>query len=261
MKMAMVLVFLITIVFSPLPVAAEEVSCNPGKILPPCTCTGDCSLAEFLDLFVNLYKFGLQVLGPLAVFYMVVGGILLVTAAGHENRITMGKSIVNQAIFGFIIVLMSWIIVDATVFIITGDSHRTVFGKPWYQGFTFTCTSPLGQGCSGDNVGQLQGKLKLLGYPIATDKIFGPQTAVAVENFQNSINRVMVTNGNDSCSVKLWEAVFRRTCGSPCLVSHGEVEAQKLTALGVVDTKTNTLLDLVLSQTAYSDDFKRRCMI
>src|SRR5690606_37025952 len=148
-------------------IAFAEESCDPGVILPPCVCsegvpgaTG-CGLRDFFDLFINLYKFGLQIAAALGVLYVIIGSVVLITASGYQNRITMGKTMITQAVTGLVIVLLSWIIIDTTVFIITGDRTLTITGKPWYGGLTtYACKeTELRLNCSGDTVRTLQNNL------------------------------------------------------------------------------------------------------
>lgn len=110
-------------------------------ILPPCTETGNCNASDFLLLFINLYKFGLEILAPVAILFFVIGGIVILTAAGYSERIERGKKILSQVIAGVFIVLLSWVIIDTSVFLLTGDENRTVFGTPWYEGFIYECDS------------------------------------------------------------------------------------------------------------------------
>lgn len=146
MKRAFFVLFVLVALLAPVAVFAAE---NEGGYiqLPPCTACGRCGFEDFLQLFVNLYHFGLEITGPLAVLYAIVGGVILLTASGYENRYKLGRDILSQVVAGLIVVLMSWVIVDTTVFLLTGKEERTVFGQPWYQGFTYEETGgPVCQG-------------------------------------------------------------------------------------------------------------------
>ncbi|MBI4414959.1 MAG: hypothetical protein HY566_01830, partial [Candidatus Kerfeldbacteria bacterium] len=179
MKRLLIILALALLAFLPFSARAAE-TCEYGKILPPCTCDGSCTLESFIQLFANLYQFGLEILLPLGAFFIVVGSIVLLTASGYANRIDMGKNIVRQAVTGTIIVLLSWVIIDTAIVLITGGRENTVFGRPWYAGFTYACSGNLSNGCTGASVNMLQTNLRSLGYNLPSSKIYDAKTAAAV---------------------------------------------------------------------------------
>ncbi|MFH1170962.1 MAG: peptidoglycan-binding domain-containing protein [bacterium] len=239
--------------------AHADNTCTPGKVLPPCTCEGTCQLLDFVQLFINLYTFGVQIAAPLAIFFIIVGGVILVTAAGYSNRIDMGKTIITQAVTGLIIVLISWIIVDTAIFLITGNKDRMVFGKPWFGGFTYACENTfLYQGCTGGNVSNLQNMLKKLAYPLTEHGTYGTETTAAVALFQRDVNNAIVINAATACGGRtggtdVWNVVFRMTCpAGPCVTTQDEVSARVQTATGSAVANTVKLLqDLQVVSTQF----------
>ncbi|MBI3957093.1 MAG: peptidoglycan-binding protein [Candidatus Kerfeldbacteria bacterium] len=242
------------ILLLPLPLAAADTTCDPG-ILPPCTCDGNCQLTDFVQLFINLYAFGVHLAAPLAIFFIIVGGVILVTASGYSNRIEMGKTMITQAVTGLIIVLISWVIIDTTIFLLTGNKDHTVFGKKWFTTtLQYTCSDErLYQGCSGSNVRVVQQQLVSLGYSVTVDSSYGPQTAAAVRQFQTDTARnVYVTNARLACraqpdGVLVWNVAFDQSCvlpdGGVCGVSEEEVTRRRLEESGAVDEKTKDALE------------------
>lgn len=233
-------------------IARAEDTCDPGDILPPCTCSGDCQLTDFVQLFVNLYAFGVHLAAPLAVFFIIVGAVILVTASGYSTRIEMGKTIITQAVTGLIIVLVSWVIVDTAIFLITGNGDRAVFGKPWFSGFTYVCDGDnLYQGCTGGNVSNLQRNLNVYGYTLVVDGSYGPQTAAAVRQFQQDANTVFVANALLACGgraggIDVWNSVFGKNCNPPageCAVPEETAAAFRLPVNGAAATKTQETLE------------------
>ncbi len=228
---------------------------DTGQILPPCVECGDCKLTDFLDLFINLFKFGLQIVLPLAILYFVVGGIILITAAGYSNRIEMGKNIVKQAVTGLIIVLISWFIVDGAMMLITGDARRTVFGKPWYAGFTYRCDTVLDSpSCTGDKVTQVKAGLMDLDYgPFGGGNQYDNEVAAAVLKFQQDVDGV-VDGGASGCSLAVWNVVMNKSCtppppvcspsttSTPCCATTSEMDAQRLAQNRVADEKTQEMI-------------------
>lgn len=224
--------FLVSLPFS----ARAAETCDYGKVLPQCTCDGSCTLESFIQLFANLYQFGLEILLPLGAFFIVLGSVILLTASGYSNRIDMGKNIVRQAVTGTIIVLLSWVIVDTAIVLISGDQKNTVFGRPWYAGFTYACGGNLSNGCTGAEVNMLQENLRTLGYNLPKSKVYDAKTAAAVERFQNDVNaRVLKPTALASCDPEVWKKVVgKNACVSPyddatnCSATEQELVQKKL---------------------------------
>jgi hypothetical protein len=61
-------------------------------------------------------KTALQLMGTAFLAYAVYAGFLIMTAAGNEEQITQGKSIINRAAIGIIVILSAYSI---TVFVTT----------------------------------------------------------------------------------------------------------------------------------------------
>lgn len=267
------------------PCKQYESSYNVGSILPPCTKCGDCSLEEFLQLFINLYSFGLHnILAPLAVLLIVIGSILLMTASGYQERVEKGRTMIAQTIAGIVIVLISWIVIDTTIYLLTGNRDRTILSKKWYGGdeLTYPCyiskTVSLQNGCSGADVQTLQSNLSHLGYKVKVDSVFGPQTSTAVKNFQNDVNSgLMVIDGRGSCSIPLWDQVFYTdwnktgqqffgaiSCASAginadvwCVKDSYIVSGNMLPTNGIDDDKTNNLITVFAG--SFAGEYQTHC--
>ncbi len=268
----------------------DENKYNVGSILPPCTKCGDCSLEDFLQLFTNLYSFGLHnILAPLAVLFIVIGSILLMTASGYQERVEKGRTMISQTIAGIIIVLISWIVIDTTIYLLTGNRDRMILSKKWYGGdeLTYPCyissTVSLQNGCSGADVQTLQSNLSRLGYTVKADSVFGSQTSTAVKNFQNDVNSgLMVMDGRGSCSVPLWDQIFYTdwnktgqqfsgvtSCEVALATNNGStadvwcvkesyfVSGNTLPANGIGDYKTNNLISLFAG--SFAGEYQTHC--
>ncbi len=252
---------------------SEDLSCaadNVGKILPPCTKCGECEIVDFLKLFQNLYEFGLQLAIPLGIFFLIVGGVLLLTASGRSSQIESGKTIIRQSITGLIIILVSWIIVDTGVYLITGSNKGTIFNKSWYS-FEYICSDEdLTAGCSGDNVRTWQQYLINLGYTGArANGKYDPATVSAVKAFQTDAARLVVEDGFLSCSPPLWKTVMNMTCvindSNQCVVAYDKIVAVLPKITGSLDPKTQSLLTTLNgsdpeTHQKYSATYKDHCL-
>lgn len=251
---------------------SEDLSCaadNVGKILPSCTKCGSCEIADFLKLFQNLYEFGLQLAVPIGMLFLIVGGILLLTASGRSSQIESGKTIIRQSITGIIIVLVSWIIVDTGVYLITGNNKGTIFGKSWYS-FDYACSnSELTAGCSGSNVTTWQQDLIKLGYnQVRSNGKYDTATVSATKAFQTDAAKLVVKDGFLSCSSTLWQIVLNVVCipaeANTCLVPDQQVTTVLPAISGSLDTKTQSLLTTLngtdLNHNSYSALFQEKCL-
>lgn len=259
--------FVTTPIFAATSEEAPQIACvdehaDFGTILPPCTKCGNCQLNDFLQLFVRLYGLALELLAPVALLFLIVGGITLLTASGVAARVQLGQTIIRNAIYGTIIILVSWTIVDTTIYVITGDSETTIFSQPWYT-FRYSCSDRIVLGCTSSGVAQIQTMLAGLGYTVGSDKgYFDEVTRQAAQRFQVDANRIMREDAVDSCSLDLWNEVFEHGCQPEqaivraegiCSVPAQAVADQTLTTDGTPDTKTTSLLQLVsLTPSAFS---------
>lgn len=89
-----------------------------------CACrgTGNCSLDDILQLFVNITVLILGISGSLILLMFVYGGFLWVTSRGDAKRIEKGKDTITQAVIGFAIILLSYSIVNFVIAALAGDA-------------------------------------------------------------------------------------------------------------------------------------------
>jgi glucose uptake protein GlcU len=66
---------------------------------------------SLLQIFGNVLNFLLSIVGIVAIIMIVVGAIMYLTAAGDEDRLDTGKSIVKYAMIGIFVALASLVIV------------------------------------------------------------------------------------------------------------------------------------------------------
>jgi hypothetical protein len=60
-----------------------------------------------------------DVLFPLAVLMIVIGGVMFLTAAGDPGRIGTAKRILTSVVIGLLIIFLAWLIVDTIIMFIT----------------------------------------------------------------------------------------------------------------------------------------------
>jgi hypothetical protein len=88
---------------------------NPGGILPG---TGQETLTGEIYYFIKLF---LQIVGLIAVAYIIYGGFRYVTAGGNDETVAAAKKTLINSIIGLVIIILSYTIVNIVV--------RTAFGE------------------------------------------------------------------------------------------------------------------------------------
>lgn len=114
----------------------------------------NCGFNDMLQLFVNLFNWGLYVLSILALFFFFLGGGTLLLSGGSEERVRTGKAILVNTVIGLSIALSSWVIVNLAInALLPEDSiyHKDGIGalvanQPWFRVGTSdawnTCSDP-----------------------------------------------------------------------------------------------------------------------
>lgn len=80
---------------------------SPEDCPPGTTCTG-----TFRSNMISYLNYFLSFLGLLAVAMIVYAGILMVSAAGDEEQVKKGKTIILWAAVGIVLVLLAFTIVN-----------------------------------------------------------------------------------------------------------------------------------------------------
>lgn len=71
-----------------------------------------CSLNDLAQLFVNLYTVGIAYVGGIALVFMVIGGFVLLTSGGQQERVALGKKILTTTVVGIAIVMTAYLIIN-----------------------------------------------------------------------------------------------------------------------------------------------------
>lgn len=62
-------------------------------------------------VIIRIIQWALGLLGLIAVVFVIFGGIMWMTSAGNEEKITKAKKIITSALIGLIVVTLSWAII------------------------------------------------------------------------------------------------------------------------------------------------------
>jgi len=191
------------------------------------TTSGNCKLNDFLQLFINLFSWGLYIISALAVFFFFLGGGTLLLSGGSEERVRVGKMILTNTVIGLFIALGSWLIVNVAVIALTGKQTNgigfIIDNQPWFKTDVSTsypdCTDPPEYPCKGGagRSAVIEAQTALLYAGCYTnpkpnnqevDGSFGPRTLEALHNLQiangqsltNSLAGIDLNNYPTTCT-------------------------------------------------------------
>lgn len=80
------------------------------------------------QLIVRIINIMLLLAGVVAVLFMVIGGYFYMTAAGNQEQVEKGKNTAVNAIIGLIIIILSFVIINVIVNLVSGPSIFGIFG-------------------------------------------------------------------------------------------------------------------------------------
>ena len=96
-------------------------------------CSGvTCSACDLVSLANTIIDWLIGFLATVFAVVIVVAGIRLATSGGNESAKSAAKSMLTNALIGFLIVLGAWLLIDTVLRALVGDSGQ-VSGRPWGQ--------------------------------------------------------------------------------------------------------------------------------
>ncbi len=103
--------------------------------LVPCggTDQAPCTLCHFFAGFsniINFIAFGLT--PPIAMLIFLIGGIMLLTAGGNEQRLSKAKQLVTNAVIGLLIIYLGWLLMNSLITTI-GQTTGNYDPTKWFQ--------------------------------------------------------------------------------------------------------------------------------
>lgn len=83
--------------------------------LPPCTKTGNCSVADIVQTGVDFARFLMGLSAALFFVVFIYGGAMYLLSFGDAGRVKKGQEAIKGAVIGMIFVLGAWTIVQTLV--------------------------------------------------------------------------------------------------------------------------------------------------
>ena len=124
-KAAYILLFLI---LAPLPALAAEIwpECFNGAV--------ECTVCDIIQLMINIASFILSVSGSVALLFIIIAGIAILTSAGNHDKLAWGKKTFFNSLIGLMIILAAYSGVNYFVYFFTQKEEKgvaTIVGTPW----------------------------------------------------------------------------------------------------------------------------------
>jgi hypothetical protein len=108
------LVFLLLLLLLPVIVLAQRpgeiIPGNPGNILP-----GKGINDTLEGNILSIIKIFLQIVGLVAVAYIIYGGFRYVTSGGDEKAVETAKKTILNSLIGLVVVILSYVIVNVVI--------------------------------------------------------------------------------------------------------------------------------------------------
>ncbi|MDY0302764.1 MAG: hypothetical protein RBR98_03140, partial [Candidatus Moranbacteria bacterium] len=117
-KFFVILFFLFFLFLPDFSWAAKET----GGLVP---CAGDsifenrCTLCDLMVGMKGIIDWGMKILVVVALVAIVAGGIMYIISAGNSGMMESAKTVIKQALWGVVIVLGAWVIVNTILWMIT----------------------------------------------------------------------------------------------------------------------------------------------
>lgn len=86
-----------------------------AAIVPACGNAGQpaCTLENLFQMVANIITFIIwDITTPLAVLFLIIGGILMLVSSGNEEMLGLGKKILSSTVIGMALVYGAWLIVS-----------------------------------------------------------------------------------------------------------------------------------------------------
>lgn len=113
------LVLLVFLLFANFSHAEGLVNCAGGA--------NNCQISDLILTIIHLINYLYGLAGLIAMGFIVWAGWGLMNAGGNEEKITGSKEILSNAIIGFFLVLVSFVLINAIVGLLGGFTLEQLF--------------------------------------------------------------------------------------------------------------------------------------
>ena len=100
-------------------VAVVTVLCVNSVIATEVVVDNPIETSDFAKIVENTLLWVLGIAGSIALFMLIVGGIMYITSGGDEQKVATAKKIFNFTVVGLILILLSYSVIKTLVDIFT----------------------------------------------------------------------------------------------------------------------------------------------
>ena len=116
-----------------------------GDTRVSCIDTGDpCTFCEGIKLGVNIVDFLAKMAIVITAGLIVLGGVMMMISGGNQGRFSSGKGIITAAVWGLVITILAWIIINTIlVFLVKDPANKNdvIFETGISNWWKFNCVS------------------------------------------------------------------------------------------------------------------------
>ena len=87
--------------------------------------TNECTITDFLQMVLNIINFLLSWAWLVATLMIVWAGWGMVNAGGNEEEVSKAKTTLSNAIIGFFLIMVSFVLLNFVVSLVTGEGTFT----------------------------------------------------------------------------------------------------------------------------------------
>jgi hypothetical protein len=113
--------FIISLFILPLLTNAALVNCGGGNSQPPC------DFKAFISMINGIINWIISIAGIIFAVSFIYGGFLYMTSGDNPGNKSKATKILWSTLKGFVIILISWLIVYTLLTTLTGSSTGTIF--------------------------------------------------------------------------------------------------------------------------------------
>ncbi len=125
MKRRLIVIAISLFVFAPTFTFAALVPCD-GVDVP-------CQACHFIQLGQRIITWLVEIVTFIVALVFVVGGFQMVTSGGDSSAVSSAREKMTNAIIGFIILLLAWLIIDTVLKMLVDENKLSSLGRPWNE--------------------------------------------------------------------------------------------------------------------------------
>jgi hypothetical protein len=105
---------------------------SAAGLVPDCGATGNCQLNDFLQVGLLVVNWIFGVVGPVVLFFFILGGFFFIFSSGESGKVEKGKNMIIGSVVGLIIMFASYVIIQFAMTALGVTGTWQISG--WFKG-------------------------------------------------------------------------------------------------------------------------------